>query len=109
MTLRVLGEEAPLARAAAEAEAAAGSEVASPAAAAQAPGADGAAAGASAAVGSRTAFNLPMASLEGKPGVAGRLWATFLPLGEPGPDGSAPKGISSECGPWLCDPGRGTR
>lgn len=99
MTLRVLGEEAPLARAAAEAEAAAGAEPASTAAAAKASSAAGDAAGMGAAAGSRTAFNLPMASLEGKPGVAGRLWATFLPLGKPGPDGSAPKGISSECGP----------
>jgi hypothetical protein len=54
----------------------------------------------------RTAFNLPMASLEGRPGIAGRLWATFLPLGEPPADGSAPKGISSEWRdrPRTCTP-----
>jgi cytochrome c biogenesis protein len=38
-------------------------------------------------------FNLPLASLEGKPGVAGRLWATFLPIGPP-QEGQPPKGIS---------------
>jgi cytochrome c biogenesis protein len=38
-------------------------------------------------------FNLPVASLEGKPGVAGKLWATFLPVEEP-VEGQAPKGIS---------------
>jgi cytochrome c biogenesis protein len=45
-------------------------------------------------------FNLPMASLEGKPGVpqGSKLWATFLPLEVPKQDGSAPRGISSE---WL--------
>ena len=37
---------------------------------------------------------LPFASLEGKPGIAGRLWGTFLPLSSPGPNGEAPKGVS---------------
>lgn len=37
---------------------------------------------------------LPFASLEGKPGISGRLWGTFLPLAAPGPNGEAPKGIS---------------
>lgn len=39
------------------------------------------------------AINLPMASLEGQPGVSGKLYAAFLPLGPP-EDGRAPKGIS---------------
>ncbi len=38
-------------------------------------------------------FNLPLASLEGKPGVAGRLWATFLPIAPP-QEGQPPRGIS---------------
>jgi hypothetical protein len=38
-------------------------------------------------------FNLPVASLEGKPGMAGRLWATFLPVAAP-QEGKPPKGIS---------------
>ena len=42
-------------------------------------------------------FNLPMASLEGKPNVAGRLWASFLPLDAPGPEGGVPRGVSSGC------------
>ncbi|GFR47507.1 hypothetical protein Agub_g9236 [Astrephomene gubernaculifera] len=80
VTLRVLGQDAPLARAAEAAAAAASTGEDTPAAAA--------------AAAERTAFNLPMASLEGRPGVAGRLWATFLPLGKAAPDGSAPRGIS---------------
>lgn len=40
------------------------------------------------------AFNLPLASLEGKPGIAGRLWGSFLPIAAPGINGEAPKGIS---------------
>ncbi|KAG1655284.1 hypothetical protein FOA52_007980 [Chlamydomonas sp. UWO 241] len=40
------------------------------------------------------AFRLPLASLEGKPGIAGRLWGGFLPISEPGPGGAAPKGVS---------------
>ncbi|KAG2438976.1 hypothetical protein HYH02_010768 [Chlamydomonas schloesseri] len=85
VTLRVLGQDAPLARAAQAAEAQASASSASAGAAASA---------ADQLPQQRTAFNLPMASLEGKPGVAGRLWATFLPLAEPGADGAAPKGIS---------------
>ncbi len=55
-------------------------------------GSDGAAAGG--------LFNMPLASLEGKPGVpeGAKLWATFLPLEEPSGDGSPPRGISSA---WL--------
>ncbi|KXZ49277.1 hypothetical protein GPECTOR_22g871 [Gonium pectorale] len=90
LTLRVLGNEAPLARAAEASQAAAAADRAAEAALSPASAAVPEA-GASA---ERTAFNLPMASLEGRPGVAGRLWATFLPLGEPGQDGSAPRGIS---------------
>mmetsp|Transcript_7898 Transcript_7898/g.16927 ORF Transcript_7898/g.16927 Transcript_7898/m.16927 type:complete len:578 (-) Transcript_7898:1713-3446(-) len=40
------------------------------------------------------AYNLPLASLEGRPGIAGRLWASFLPLADPPADGSAPRGVS---------------
>ncbi|MEW5300987.1 MAG: hypothetical protein WDW36_003873 [Sanguina aurantia] len=40
------------------------------------------------------AFNLPLANMEGKPGVAGRLWASFLPLGKPATEGAAPPGVS---------------
>ncbi|KAF8066257.1 CCS1 [Scenedesmus sp. PABB004] len=42
------------------------------------------------------AFNLPLASLEGKGGVAegAKLYATFLPLEPPGDDGRPPRGIS---------------
>lgn len=39
------------------------------------------------------AINLPMASLEGQPGVSGKLYAAFLPMAAP-EDGRAPKGIS---------------
>lgn len=44
------------------------------------------------------AFNLPLASLEGKPGVPrnAKLYATFLPLEVPPEDGRPPRGISSE-------------
>ncbi|KAG2443724.1 hypothetical protein HXX76_002070 [Chlamydomonas incerta] len=87
LTLRVLGQDAPLARAAQAAEAQAAASTSGPASAASA-------SSSGALPQQRTAFNLPMASLEGKPGVAGRLWATFLPLAEPGQDGAAPKGIS---------------
>ncbi|EFJ49656.1 hypothetical protein VOLCADRAFT_41429, partial [Volvox carteri f. nagariensis] len=101
VTLRVQGQDAPLARAAEAAQAAAAQEEATtsgnttPAATSATSGSTGSGDD-TVAVGAaeRTAFNLPMASLEGKPGVAGRLWATFLPLGEPGQDGSAPRGIS---------------
>ena len=46
-------------------------------------------------------FNLPLASLEGRPGVpkGSKLWATFLPLEMPKGDGTAPRGISSK---WVC-------
>ena len=48
-------------------------------------------------------FNLPLASLEGKPGIAGRLWGSFLPLSAPGLDGAAPRGVSGErCGVRSC-------
>nr|AAM47499.1 c-type cytochrome synthesis 1 [Chlamydomonas reinhardtii] len=86
VTLRVLGQDAPLARAAQAAEAQAAASTSGPTSSASSTS--------DALPQQRTAFNLPMASLEGKPGVAGRLWATFLPLAEPGQDGSAPKGIS---------------
>ena len=39
-------------------------------------------------------IRLPFASLEGKPGISGRLWGSFLPLSAPGANGEAPKGIS---------------
>ncbi|GLC35607.1 copper chaperone [Pleodorina starrii] len=99
VTLRVLGQDDPLSRAAEAAQqqqAAAAAEDAAgePAAASTAGAASAPSTSSSSSSGERTAFNLPMASLEGKPGVAGRLWATFLPLGEPGQDGSAPRGIS---------------
>lgn len=43
-----------------------------------------------------TPISLPMASLEGQPGVSGRLWATFLPAESPseGAPGVAPRGVS---------------
>jgi cytochrome c biogenesis protein len=44
-----------------------------------------------------TAVNLPMASLEGQPGVSGTLYAAFLPIDDPDVaerQGQAPKGIS---------------
>ncbi|KAG2500667.1 hypothetical protein HYH03_001433 [Edaphochlamys debaryana] len=92
VTVRVLGNEAPLAKAAeAAASFSASNSDADPGLASSSGAPEAAAAGTDA---SATAFNLPMASLEGKPGVSGRLWATFLPLGEPGEDGSAPRGIS---------------
>jgi hypothetical protein len=42
-------------------------------------------------------FNLPLASLEGRPGVpeGTKLYATFLPLELPPEDGRPPRGISS--------------
>lgn len=83
VTVRILREDAPLAEAVEAAKAADNASTSSQPPAAAGMDAD------------RTAFNLPMASLEGRMGVAGRLWATFLPLGEPGQDGSAPRGISS--------------
>mmetsp|Transcript_15282 Transcript_15282/g.46183 ORF Transcript_15282/g.46183 Transcript_15282/m.46183 type:complete len:298 (+) Transcript_15282:3-896(+) len=39
-------------------------------------------------------ISLPMASLEGKPGVQGRLWGTFLPAEVPSEEGVAPRGVS---------------
>ncbi|KAK9825449.1 hypothetical protein WJX81_001648 [Elliptochloris bilobata] len=38
-------------------------------------------------------FNLPMASLEGRPGIKGKLWATFVPAEAPAP-GRPPRGAS---------------
>jgi hypothetical protein len=45
-------------------------------------------------------FNLPLASLEGRPGVpeGTKLYATFLPLELPPEDGRPPRGISSKFG-----------
>ncbi|GLI62081.1 hypothetical protein VaNZ11_004641 [Volvox africanus] len=98
VTVRVLGQDSPLARAAEAAQAAAArTEDSTPegvATSATSSSSGGGSSSADTGIGERTAFNLPMASLEGKPGVAGRLWATFLPLGAPSPDGSAPRGIS---------------
>lgn len=52
------------------------------------------------------ALSLPMASLAGRAGVSGQLWATFLPL-EDQPLGAAagatPRGIS--CEPWPAGAG----
>jgi cytochrome c biogenesis protein len=46
---------------------------------------------------------LPMASLEGRPGINGRLWASYLPVAgltaEEQAAGRAPRGVSSE-GRW---------
>jgi hypothetical protein len=46
-----------------------------------------------------TSVTLPMASLEGKPGINGRLWATYLPVAAPTEEelqqGRAPRGVSS--------------
>lgn len=42
-------------------------------------------------------LKLPMASLEGQPGVNGKLYATFLPVGDPAEaqrEGRAPRGVS---------------
>lgn len=39
-------------------------------------------------------LTLPMASLEGRPGVSGRIWASFLPLQAPSEDDQIPKGVS---------------
>jgi hypothetical protein len=46
------------------------------------------------------AFNLPFASLEGRPGIpqGSKLYATFLPLELPPEDGRPPRGISCK---WL--------
>jgi hypothetical protein len=46
------------------------------------------------------AFNLPFASLEGRPGIpqGSKLYATFLPLELPPEDGRPPRGISRK---WL--------
>lgn len=41
-----------------------------------------------------TPISLPMASMEGQPGISGRLWATFLPAEEPSGSGAAPRGVS---------------
>jgi cytochrome c biogenesis protein len=52
--------------------------------------------GAAAAGPEGAAVNLAMASLEGQPGVAGRLWAAFLPIAgaDPSDPGKPPPGIS---------------
>lgn len=39
-------------------------------------------------------FNLPMASLEGQPGVSGQAWATYLPAERVPSDGSKPRGAT---------------
>jgi cytochrome c biogenesis protein len=52
----------------------------------------GAASAAAAAPG--RALALPCASLEGQPGVAGKLYAAFLPLAAPDAPGAAPRGLS---------------
>lgn len=39
-------------------------------------------------------FNLPMASLEGQPGVSGQAWATYIPAERAPADGSKPRGAS---------------
>lgn len=45
-------------------------------------------------------LELPMASLEGKPGISGRLWGSYLPVAAPDEEqvatGKAPRGISSK-------------
>lgn len=38
--------------------------------------------------------NLPVASLEGQPGINGKLWATFLPAEAAPADGEKPRGVS---------------
>jgi cytochrome c biogenesis protein len=60
----------------------------------------GSSSGSDSASSSGRVFNLPLASLEGRPGVpkGSKLWATFLPLEMPKGDGTAPRGISSE---WV--------
>ena len=46
-------------------------------------------------------LTLPLASLEGRPGIKGRLWGSYLPVvplkTEELQQGKAPPGISSEC------------
>lgn len=39
-------------------------------------------------------FNLPMASLEGNPGISGRIWGTFLPSEAAPSEDKAPRGVS---------------
>lgn len=39
-------------------------------------------------------FNLPMASMEGQPGVSGQAWATYLPADKAPADGSKPRGAT---------------
>lgn len=45
-------------------------------------------------------ITLPMASLEGKPGISGRLWGSYLPVAAPTPEelqqGRVPRGVSSK-------------
>ena len=51
-------------------------------------------------------LSLPMASLEGKPGIKGRLWGSYLPIATLAPEqlqqGMAPPGISSGCTAFVC-------
>ena len=66
----------------------------SPSAASSSPPSSSSAKAMSSPTTSNEPFNLPLASLEGKPGIAGRLWGSFLPLSAPGLDGAAPRGVS---------------